>query len=158
MFWELKSFVWTYNVNYVLWNIFTFKLRRFCISTYFLVYFWWKGSENSRISHYNWAIIIPCYWRMPSADSYFFANQNSSLSCKALSEMPRCVWLGDWLFTGLSSMDTGNTSGSNYGLRTISSVDSGVMLTLTSCSDNGTQSRSRSFGSWTGATSKLFRN
>lgn len=57
--------------------------------------------------------------------------------------------------TGLSGMDVPSATGTNYGLRTISSVDSGVMLTLTSCSEGGTQSRSRSFGSWTGATSKF---
>lgn len=51
-------------------------------------------------------------------------------------------------------MDTATGTGTSYGLRTISSVDSGVMLTLTSSSEAGTQSRSRSFGSWTGATSK----
>ena len=39
-------------------------------------------------------------------------------------------------------------AGTNSGLRTISSVDSGVMLTLTSCSEAGTQSRSRSLDSW----------
>ncbi|XP_067940747.1 serine-rich adhesin for platelets-like [Watersipora subatra] len=54
----------------------------------------------------------------------------------------------------LSGMDA--SANTNYGLRTISSVDSGVMLTLTSCSETGTQSRSRSYGSWAGGASPGF--